>query len=223
MNYIHNALALSQSSANVSQQSCILNLIATFTHKTGDNIAAQKRAQEAGRLATLCGDLYEEARARKTEAVCCISRGDFQAAILLLSRAQTLLELCGMSDGNLNLQIKNQEAQVHLLKSEYAEALDYYNQVIKIISEEERPVNYGFTLVNIAEIGVSMGTDEHDVLTTLEKARTIFNTFHYQAELEYCDMIVGIWSHEVQWAPSGQTPSMSQSLLLTHLYWTESP
>ncbi|KAF7362818.1 ATPase-AAA-core domain-containing protein [Mycena venus] len=190
MNYVHKALALSQSSANASQQSGILNLIATFTHKTGDIFAAQKRAQEAGRLATLCGDLYEEARAQKTEAACCTSRSNFQAALPLLSRAQTLLELCGMSDGNLNLQIKNQEAQVHLLKSEYAEALDHHNQVIKIISEEERPVNYGFSLVNIAEIGVLMGTDEHDVLTTLEKAKTIFNTFHYHAELEYCDMIL---------------------------------
>ncbi|KAJ6549262.1 hypothetical protein DFH09DRAFT_1087018 [Mycena vulgaris] len=189
LKFLHKGLVLAQSAENFVQQSTILNNVAVITHKTGDYVAAQKYASEAGRLAALCADLYEESRALRTEATCRTSRGDYKTSIPLLSRAQTLLELCGMSEGNLNLQIKTQRAQLHLLKSEYAEALDIHNRVVQTISAEERPVNHGFSLVNIAEIGILMGADGHDVRKTLDKATAIFNTFHYQGELEYCEIL----------------------------------
>ncbi|KAJ6463290.1 hypothetical protein DFH09DRAFT_1227335 [Mycena vulgaris] len=185
LHFLHKALALAQSAENFVQQSNILNHVAVITHKTGDYVAAQRNASEAGRLAGLCADLYQESRALRTETTCRASRGDYKTSIPLLSRAQSLLELCGMSEGNLNLQLNMHRAQLHLLKSEYAEALEIHNRIIQTISAEARPVTHGFSLVNIAEIGILMGADEHDVRETLDKAKAIFHTFHYQGDLEF--------------------------------------
>ncbi|KAJ6572399.1 hypothetical protein DFH09DRAFT_1152872 [Mycena vulgaris] len=162
LHFLHKAVGLAQSAENFVQQSKILNHVAVVTHRTGDYVASQKHASEAGRLASLCADLYEESRALRTVTTCRASCGDYKTSISLLSRAQSLLELCGISDGNLNQQLKMKRAELHSLKSEYAEAVEIHNRVIQTISAEARPVNHGHSLVNIAEIGVLMGADEHD-------------------------------------------------------------
>ncbi|KAJ7182301.1 hypothetical protein C8R43DRAFT_2337 [Mycena crocata] len=189
LSFLDKALGLARLCENTSHQADILNLIATITHKTGNYVASRRHAYEAERLAGLCGDLYEEARALRTEAVCSTVLGEYKAAEPLLSRAQTILERYGMGDGTLSLSIKIDEAQLHLLKSEYADAQSIHKRRAQIMSAEERPINHAFSLVNLAEIGVMMGSDEEEVKGILQKAKTIFNAFDYQGELEYCEMI----------------------------------
>jgi hypothetical protein len=60
------------------------------------------------------------------------------------------LDLCGLAGGWLEAVIKGNEADVHLLKSEYTEARSIYTQILQDTSQD--PMNRAWSLVNIAHI-----------------------------------------------------------------------
>ncbi|KAJ7493478.1 hypothetical protein FB451DRAFT_1164371 [Mycena latifolia] len=93
-----------------------------------------------------------------------------------LKRGRELLKLCGLSGGVMDVSLMNSEAEVHLFKSEYAQARDIYTHFLRNPSAEQD--TYGFALfsLNIAGIDVIIGICEQAVLQNLNKAKTIFKT-----------------------------------------------
>ncbi|KAJ7105682.1 hypothetical protein C8R44DRAFT_806652 [Mycena epipterygia] len=193
-NDIPTALQLFETSVSLcgsygEQESTALISLASIKWITADYMAARMHAREAQRLCKLYGNLYNEARALHKEVLPCLALGDYKLCILLCHRARELLRLCGMSNTVLDYNIISSEAQVHLLKSEYAEAHKIYTETFNTTSPEQDPFNYAFCLLNIAEIDVIIGGSEQDVRQNLNRVKSTFNTMKYFAGLVYSETI----------------------------------
>ncbi|KAJ7135725.1 hypothetical protein C8R44DRAFT_848591 [Mycena epipterygia] len=190
MEFFEKALHLSRSIQDRNQQSITLFHIAEIKWKIGDYLTARRYACEGQRLARLSGNLYDEARAVRTEALCCNDLGDYKNSSSLTCRAKKLLSLCGMSGGTLEQSIMNTQAELHLMKSEYVEARNIHTHILQNTSEEQDEYNYAFVLLNIAQIDVIIGADEHDVEKNLEEAKIIFSNNSFSGGITDCEMIL---------------------------------
>ncbi|KAJ7499964.1 hypothetical protein FB451DRAFT_48371 [Mycena latifolia] len=189
LQFLEKSRMLASSCGDNTQHSIALNIIAVIKWKTGEYSAGQMHASEAQRYAKLSANLYEEARALQIEALCCHPLGDNQNSIVLLGRARKLLALCGMSGGHLDHQIMTTKAEVHMAKSEYAEARSIHTQIVQSLSVEPEPWNYAFSLLNLGQIDVPIGADKEVIQHNLDKAKAIFNTLGYLVGINYCEMI----------------------------------
>jgi tetratricopeptide (TPR) repeat protein len=155
--------------------------------QVGDFWLAQMHAIEAQRLSRLSANLYDEARALLNNAMCSRELGNYQDSMAQLYRAREIFHICGMSGGLKDHQIRTSQAEVHLLKSEYAEAKSIHLQIIETTSDEN-PRAHAFALLNIAEIDIKIGRVTEDVYQNLEKANVIFSSFNDQIGIVFCDI-----------------------------------
>ncbi|KAJ7713222.1 hypothetical protein B0H16DRAFT_547379 [Mycena metata] len=189
LKYCQMGLSLAKSHGNIRQQAAALDGLSWIKLQTGDYITAQTYAQEAQRLAKMSGDLQREAQGLSTEAFCCQMLGDYRECIFLVKRASDLLELCGLSQGDLNYALMNCQAETHVLKSEYAHACNLHRQLLQTC---QGGVLYyeGLSLVNIAGVEVPMGVSCEVIQEKICASQTIFNKIGGQMmQLTACDMI----------------------------------
>jgi tetratricopeptide (TPR) repeat protein len=152
-----------------------------------DYSAAQVYANEAQRLAIISADLHREAQALNIEATCCYTLGNYIKAMSLCVRARDLLGLCGMSHGSLDLCIMATQAQVHRHKSEYIEARSINTSILEVTSIQD-PYSYGWALLNVAEIDVSIGAPKNEVQRNCERARKMLDTLGNYEGVTLCDV-----------------------------------
>ncbi|KAJ7815182.1 hypothetical protein B0H14DRAFT_2848558 [Mycena olivaceomarginata] len=176
--------ALEFSKHNIDKTATTLNLLAEIDFQFGSYGAGRIHAREAQRMAALAANLYEEANSFGSEALCLTALGDYKSSILRLQRAKDLMELCGMSAASDS--ILSSRAEVHLLKSEYAEARSVHVQLIDN-TPQNNTYSHGFALLNLAEIDVLIGA-YGDVLPNLDRATAIFQPTQ-DSFLIYSDMI----------------------------------
>ena len=125
---LEKALTLSRSCMDTDTQCSRLTSIADIRRRMGDTAIGLTYVNEARRLANLSGNGYEEARALWIAGKCTTRLGDYQTSIVHLHRAKEILGICGMLGGLLDSNITVDQAQVHLLKSEYTEARIIHTQ-----------------------------------------------------------------------------------------------
>ncbi|KAF7365939.1 ATPase-AAA-core domain-containing protein [Mycena venus] len=176
--------ALELSKPNIEKKATTLNLLAEINYKFGHYSAAQTQAREAQKLATLSANLYEEANASHSEALCLTALGNYKRSIPLLRFAKELMELCGMAGGTDS--IVSSTAEVHLLKSEYAQVRGIHMELIDS-TPQNNTFSHGFALLNLAEIDVLIGAYD-DAGQNLERATSIFQATQHMF-LSYCNMI----------------------------------
>jgi hypothetical protein len=97
----------------------------------GNYLSTILHACEAQRLARISANIYDEAQALHIEVMAWNQLGNYKQSICLSSRARDLLALCGMSGSNLDCRIMNQQAHIHLVKSEYHEAHIIQTQILQ--------------------------------------------------------------------------------------------
>jgi hypothetical protein len=102
MQFLDKALILATSCGNKVLQTVVFFDIANIKWNIGDYHGGQINACEAQKLAQFSADLYNEAAALLIEAMCFMDLGNYKTTISICSRARKLLELCGMSGGNLD-------------------------------------------------------------------------------------------------------------------------
>ncbi|KAJ7479612.1 hypothetical protein FB451DRAFT_1365369 [Mycena latifolia] len=188
MQFLEKSLALSLSSEDTRQYCVVLNLMAWVSWRIGDYPMAKIHAQESQRRAAISGNLHEEARALWIEAWCSRDLGDYKNTISLLNRATELVKLCGMTGGGLDHRILSSTAEIHLLKSEYAEAHRIHSQNLEKTLTEHNLHDYAFGLLNLAEIGIIIGASTQNVQQHLEKAKMIFTTCENSSGVVACEM-----------------------------------
>ncbi|KAJ7914454.1 hypothetical protein B0H13DRAFT_1872983 [Mycena leptocephala] len=184
------ALSIALSTSNIRAHLQGLINLAWIKWMNDDYSAAHVHAYEALRLARISADLHSEAQALRIECTYSDSLGDYKQSISLCSRARDLLALCGMSSGNLDHRLMNTQAEIHKLKSEYVAARRIHSGILQETSVDQDFHIYGFALLNIAEIDVSIGAPKNYVQSMCEKAREIFNTRNRATEVIMCDMIL---------------------------------
>jgi hypothetical protein len=132
VNMCKRLISLATQTGNTRRHSHGLNALAWINIQLGIYSVAQMNAHECQKLSRSSGDLYREAHAVYTEAMCCKKLGHYEQSLSLCVTAQSLLSLCGMSDSQANLGIMNNQAQVHKCKSEYSEAWKIHNKLLQI-------------------------------------------------------------------------------------------
>ncbi|KAJ7713748.1 hypothetical protein B0H16DRAFT_534325 [Mycena metata] len=179
-------LSLAKSHRNIKVQSGALVRVSLIIWSTGDYITAQAYAQEAQRLAKMSGDLHREAFGLYTEALCCRMLGDYRECIFLVKRASALLELCGLSQGDLNYALMNCQAGARVLKSEYGDAHNLCGQLLQTYGGG-RLYSKALSLANIAQIAVPMGVSCEVIQEKIYASQTIFNKIGDKRMMIACD------------------------------------
>jgi tetratricopeptide (TPR) repeat protein len=104
-----------------------------------------------------------------------------------------MLDICGLADGYLDHEIAISQGEIHLQKSEYAEARNIFNHIVETVSPEHSPGSYATSVLNIAHIATLCG-DTRTASHNLNQAKYILSTsmvpranIHYhmvEAEIE---------------------------------------
>jgi tetratricopeptide (TPR) repeat protein len=181
------AISLADSTGNTRRHSQVLDNFARLKWSVGDYSASQLYAHESRRLARISAEPYREAVALSHEALCVYTLGDYKQSISLCNRARSLLGLCGASGGQMEYQIMIHQAEVHKLKSEYVEARNIHSELLREVSKTQDFYHHTFTLLNIAEINVAIGTPTQIVQRDIQTARKIFNTRELHMEVMMCE------------------------------------
>ncbi|KAJ7741635.1 hypothetical protein B0H16DRAFT_1861755 [Mycena metata] len=188
LKYSEMGLSLAQSHGSIGRQSQALALLSWIKRSSGDYITARAYAQEAQRLAKMSGDLHREAVGLYTEVLCCQALGDYRQCILQVIRARALLELGGLSQGDMAVALVTCQVAVHACKPEYADAHDLQQQLLQIYQGKQLYYE-GFSLINIAEDEVCMGISYNVIQEKICTSQTIFNQLGDTRLLTVCDMI----------------------------------
>ncbi|KAF8149641.1 hypothetical protein K438DRAFT_445404 [Mycena galopus ATCC 62051] len=187
--FLQHALLISKQYGDINQQCDVFSTMARQENHSGLHSAGLNHASIARKLAKLSGNLYGEAQANLIGANCSINLGEYQESAAQLQRARQLLCLCGMSGGRVDHGIMVSQAEIHLLKSEYAQSRRINNSIVKTASPQENPFSYALALVNIAQIDVIIGGASQEVWHNLHTARTIFRNDNSPVALSLCDTI----------------------------------
>ncbi|KAJ7865799.1 hypothetical protein B0H13DRAFT_1898418 [Mycena leptocephala] len=131
MESLEKALAVAKSYGEANEECTALANIAQIKLETGAYLTARIYAHEGQKLAELSGNLYQRARALFIIAMCSMYFGNYQDSIIQLQRAREILGICGMYGGEIDYTITTIQAEVHLRKSEYAEARSIYTKIVK--------------------------------------------------------------------------------------------
>ncbi|KAJ7436039.1 hypothetical protein FB451DRAFT_1194167 [Mycena latifolia] len=89
------------------------------------------------------------------------------------------------------LEESKEEAEVHLQKSEYTEALNIHVQILSRICIEKEAPAHAYSLLNIAEIETMAGASSHSVHMKLDQAKSIFEAVGYPVGMLGHNMICG--------------------------------
>ncbi|KAF7339012.1 hypothetical protein MVEN_01977400 [Mycena venus] len=185
------ALLSSISNGDIRRQTDSLDALANIEWQNGDYLAGQKHAYESRRLSRISADLFREARALRTEAMCWNNLGNFKHTISLCKWARELLALCGLSGGEVDCAIMNTQAEIHKQKSEYMEARDINNQILQKISFEQEPFDHALAVFNLSELEVQIGGPKAVVQRNIDTVKAMFSTIGYLRGFACCDMLLG--------------------------------
>ncbi|KAJ7761685.1 hypothetical protein B0H16DRAFT_1530296 [Mycena metata] len=182
--------SLAQSSGNYERQAEAVVRFAHIKWSVGEYTIGQAYAKEAQRLAKISGYLDRESRGLYYEALCLQALGNYRDCISLTIRARALLDLCGMSHGDISYVIMNCQAEVHKVKSEYEEALAIQNEVLKAALSAHHPYQHAVALANTAELEVLMGVASDVIQKKIDTSRAVFQRPGHPALLvSACDWI----------------------------------
>ncbi|KAJ7342898.1 hypothetical protein DFH08DRAFT_811234 [Mycena albidolilacea] len=167
-----------------NEQCTVLLRIGTLKCGTGDYSTAQAHVAQALQLLKSAPNLFQVARALWVGALCSTYLGKFLQAIDNLNRGRIILGICGLAEGDLAHTMIGHQAEIHLLKSEYAQARNIHSQIVATVSLGQNAWSYAVSLLNIAQIDVMCG-DTMDVYHKLNQAKEIFNKFNNSKQY-YC-------------------------------------
>jgi tetratricopeptide (TPR) repeat protein len=187
MQFYQRALKLAKMCPDNSPKCDVFINIAWLQWRTGEYCTAWAHASEAQKLSQLSVNLYHEATALRIEAMCLGSLGNYKQSADQLQRSRMMLVICGLADGNLDRSIAISQGEIHLQKSEYAEARNIYNHIVETHSPEQNPLSYALSLLNIAHIDTLCG-DTVDAYCKLNKAKDILRHHISQTWIIYSTM-----------------------------------
>jgi ATP/maltotriose-dependent transcriptional regulator MalT len=123
-------------------------------------------------------------------------------------------DVCGMSGGDFNHVLMNNQAEVHKLKPEYVEAHTIHTHILQEASVERDPYYHALALLNVAEIDMSMGAQEQHVEKNIQTAQKLFNTRRLGMEMMMCETILA------DLYLRGGNPLVAESLFEKCSWWT---
>ncbi|KAJ7880160.1 hypothetical protein B0H13DRAFT_1891878 [Mycena leptocephala] len=188
--YCETAISLAVSNRNTKNHCTILIVLAWINKCHGEYFTAQVYAKEAQRLARITANLFQESEALLLETICWTALGNYEQSLSLSNTARDLLNLCGLSGGELDGSIMVTQAEIHKFKSEYVEARSIHTSLPDRIYADQNIYDHSFALLNIAEIDVSLGAPKDDVQRSCDTAKRMFNTTGFSPGVVMCETIL---------------------------------
>ncbi|KAJ7265635.1 hypothetical protein C8J57DRAFT_1718273 [Mycena rebaudengoi] len=151
-----------------------LNDICDILNMTGKPSNALTHAKKAYRYAEHMGDIHLQAFSLWLQGRCHTILANYQHAQCLLQKARHILATLGQHKSVLELNIQNEQAEIHLVKSEYLESRNL--QVT--IASSCQPTSHDAVLanLNIAFIDIATGEGSKNIRQNLDMAQ-----FHSKA------------------------------------------
>jgi tetratricopeptide (TPR) repeat protein len=171
------------------RQSEALEQLAWIHWQRGNYADAQGYAKESQRLARESAQSLAEAKGLHIESLCWYSLGHYGPSILLLKRARALIALASMTEGEVDLEIMNSQAEIYRAKSEYVEARKVQTHILQNFFTRKCPYDHGFALLKMAQIDVDIGAPRDDVEWEIQQATMMFNSMGTSRGLTGCEII----------------------------------
>ncbi|KAF8143234.1 hypothetical protein K438DRAFT_1783904 [Mycena galopus ATCC 62051] len=188
--FFQHALELSEQSGDIKQQCSALLHLGRLKNYGEFYTVAHDHASVAQRLAHLSGNLCQEAWAIFEGAKCTTYLGEYQESAAQLQRARELLRICGMPGGSVDQSTAASQAEIHLLKSEYAQCRSIHSNLVENTSPQENSFSHATALLNIAQIDVIIGVASQEVYHNLRHGREIFKNESFTRQtLSRCDAV----------------------------------
>ncbi|KAJ7185241.1 hypothetical protein C8R46DRAFT_375208 [Mycena filopes] len=185
LRYYETAFALATEVNDVETQCFALRDIADGTCTLGRYQEAQAKAREMRTLAQGHGLFYMEAHSLRVELLCRTYQGDLAPCVALSTEGRALLALCGLEGSTLDLMLVNAVAEVHLQKTEYAEARALYSRT----HADQAPSPQAYDRLNLVVIDAETGVDSAQVRGDLKAVRATFEALKIPHGVIFCDII----------------------------------
>ncbi|KAJ7669078.1 hypothetical protein B0H17DRAFT_1209729 [Mycena rosella] len=166
--------AISEGSAGETSSAVaadVLCRLGDILNDTGKHAAGKICAEEARKRAEDFGAMVTEASAIQIEARCCLALGDFRYAARDLDQAKELLIACGLQQSSRHTKLELIQAEVLLLKTEYAEARQLN---VRMVETAEGWIEAVTARVNIALIDIQIGGEAGPIREEIERCRALF-------------------------------------------------
>ncbi|KAJ7472748.1 hypothetical protein FB451DRAFT_1469730 [Mycena latifolia] len=177
--FFHRARSLATKYGDTISQTRALGGLAMAHWFLGDYHEGLRLGAEARRMGAADGNLNGEAVGIRSQAMCCTALGDFKRSVQFLAEGRELVAAAGLSGGDLDHMLMNSAADVHQLKTEYAEARTIQVAIARETSAVFAPVTHAYALVNIAFLDSVTGASADAVSRSLDAATATFNAAHY--------------------------------------------
>ncbi|KAJ6481006.1 hypothetical protein C8R45DRAFT_932907 [Mycena sanguinolenta] len=175
----------SKLSGDTNQQCRLLLRISDCKIQSADYSSGEEYARKAQQLSELSMDLYHSAVALRFQAECSTYLGNYPKGLEQLYRARKLLEICGMSGGLTHHFIALDQAEIHLLKTEYVHAQSILSNIAETTALDQN-TSYTTALLNLAYIDTQIGNSAANVCKNLDIVGGIFKSLH---RIALCKMI----------------------------------
>ncbi|KAJ7463175.1 hypothetical protein FB451DRAFT_1493928 [Mycena latifolia] len=168
-------------------QATAFHYLGEMKYAIGEYPAAQLYAEAFYKLSESARDLFAQAAALQILASCRRALGDHQNSVFLCQRAIKFLELGGITSGRAYDVLMLDQAEAHVLKSEYAEARRIHTQIVPDTTNQTA-AKYAWGLLSIAQLDIITGANTQDVYLNLHKAKELFNSKGFMHPVKYCDL-----------------------------------
>ncbi|KAF8190679.1 hypothetical protein K438DRAFT_2141110 [Mycena galopus ATCC 62051] len=160
-----------QKAAQFFQRALTLSQLCKSNIQQCNHAAATTHASTAQQLSKLTGDLHIEAHATQISATISMHLGEYRESTAQLNKARELVKMSGFEGGRVDHDITLVLAEIHRLKSEYAQARQIYNELVKATSAARHDRHYAYGLLNSALIEVMIGGPREDTYRNLDTVR----------------------------------------------------
>lgn len=187
LEYYETAMRLSKQVQNAQVQCIAMREASQAQWQLGKYREAETMAREMRQLTQMHGLFYYEAHAIRAELLCRVSRGDLAPCLRLSAEARSILAICGLQGGLADLMLINSDAEVHFLKTEYAEARDLYSRT----SGNQPPHAQAYDRFNTAYIDNEVGFIEtNKVRQDLDAVKSTFESIPSPTGVAFCEIIL---------------------------------
>ncbi|KAJ7049401.1 hypothetical protein C8F01DRAFT_1265477 [Mycena amicta] len=188
---IYTEMALGLSTGDTRLQCGALSALSMIQLRSGNPQAALLHADTAQTYAQAGGDLFAEATALRDGVLCLSELGVYGEAIERGTRARTLLAVCDVPGGEMDMSLLVSLAELYRLKSEYVEAHAAYQEILHYRPLDQASGMHVVVLLNVAEIEIALGFPSVDVQSRVDLARQIAGSMRWKLGGLMCDSLQG--------------------------------
>ncbi|KAJ7765322.1 hypothetical protein B0H16DRAFT_416636 [Mycena metata] len=184
LRYYGTAINLAKQVDDVRTQCIALRNSAEGIWQLGKYREARAQSQTMRKLAQDHGLFFLEAQAIRVELLCRVSLGNLASCVALSAEARALLAFCGLKGSALDLALINSDAEVHLHKTEYAEARALYSTTYA----DQSPLAQAYDRLNLVCIDNETGVETDKVRRDLEAVKSSFESIMNPPGITFCEV-----------------------------------